>query len=91
MARTLLRHIRVKSRDELRERILKWIEEIDQSPVVHRWKPFAALDKMIRFYSGGTFACERSSQGCPQPPVPRVRHSRPFGTPPSYDVKHPHH
>jgi transposase len=38
MARTFLRHIRVQSRDELRDRILKGIEEINQSPVVPRWK-----------------------------------------------------
>jgi transposase len=38
MARTFLRHIRVQSKDELRDRILKGIEEINQSPVVHRWK-----------------------------------------------------
>ena len=47
MARTFLRHIRVQSRDELRERILKGIDEINQSPVVHRWKAFEALDDMI--------------------------------------------
>jgi hypothetical protein len=49
MTRTFLRHIRVKSRDELRERILKWIEEINQSPVVHHWKAFTALDEIITF------------------------------------------
>jgi transposase len=43
MARTFLRHIRVKSWDELRERILKGIAEINAAPVVHRWKKFDAL------------------------------------------------
>ena len=43
MARTFLRHIRVQSRDELRQRILKGIEEINELPVVHRWKAFEAL------------------------------------------------
>jgi transposase len=43
MARTFLRHIRVKSWEELRNRILKGIEEINADPVVHRWKKFAAL------------------------------------------------
>ena len=43
MARTFLRHIRVKSRDELRERILQGIAEINEAPVVHRWKAFKAL------------------------------------------------
>ncbi len=38
MARTFLRHIRVSSKDELKERILKGINEINSSPVVFRWK-----------------------------------------------------
>ena len=40
MARTFLRHIRVSSKDELKERILKGIEEINSTPVVYRWKKF---------------------------------------------------
>ena len=40
MARTFLRHIRVSSKEELKVRILKGIEEINDSPVVHRWKKF---------------------------------------------------
>ena len=43
MARTFLRHIRVQSWDELRDRILKGIAEINAAPVVHRWKKFEAL------------------------------------------------
>jgi transposase len=43
MARTFLRHIRVQSWEELRERILKGIAEINAAPVVHRWKKFEAL------------------------------------------------
>ena len=43
MARTFLRHIRVQSWEELRDRILKGIEEINAAPVVHRWKKFEAL------------------------------------------------
>jgi hypothetical protein len=43
MARTFLRHIRVKSWEELRDRILRAIEEINADPVVHRWKKFDAL------------------------------------------------
>ena len=42
MARTFLRHTRVASWDELRERILRGIAEINAAPVVHRWK-FEAL------------------------------------------------
>lgn len=40
MARTFLRHIRVTSKDELKERILKGINEINEVPVVYRWKKF---------------------------------------------------
>ena len=43
MTRSFLRHIRVRSWDELRERILKGIAEINAAPVVHRWKKFEAL------------------------------------------------
>jgi transposase len=44
MARTFLRHIRVHSWDELRQRILQGIAEINAAPVVHRWNKFAALE-----------------------------------------------
>lgn len=40
MARTFLRHIRVSSKEELQERILKGISEINSTPVVYRWKKF---------------------------------------------------
>jgi transposase len=40
MARTFLKNIRVNSKDELRQRILKGIEEINAAPVIHRWKKF---------------------------------------------------
>ena len=43
MARSFLRHIGVQSLDELKARILKGIEEINASPVVHRWKKFEPL------------------------------------------------
>src|SRR3972149_6542893 len=43
MARTFLRHIRVQSWNELRDRILLGIAEINQAPVVHRWKKFEML------------------------------------------------
>lgn len=43
MARTFLRHIRVQSWEELRDRILKGVDEINQAPVVHRWKKFEIL------------------------------------------------
>lgn len=40
MARTFLKHIRVHSKQELKERILLGIREINESPVIHRWKKF---------------------------------------------------
>lgn len=40
MARTFLRHIRVKSIDELKERISMGIAEFNASPVVFRWNKF---------------------------------------------------
>lgn len=40
MARTFLRHIRVASLDELKARILKGIDEMNQLPVVFRWNKF---------------------------------------------------
>lgn len=40
MARSFLRHIRVSSKKELKERILQGIEEINSSPVVYRWSKF---------------------------------------------------
>ena len=40
MARTFLRHIRVTSKDDLKQRILKGIAEINTSPVVFRWNKF---------------------------------------------------
>jgi hypothetical protein len=44
MTRTFLRHIRVASWEELRDRILLGIAEINAAPVVHRWKKFGALE-----------------------------------------------
>jgi len=43
MSRTFLRHIRVQSWEELRDRILLGVAEINAAPVVHRWKNFKAL------------------------------------------------
>jgi transposase len=40
MARTFLRHIRVTSINELKARILKGIDEMNDTPVVFRWKKF---------------------------------------------------
>jgi transposase len=38
MARAFLRGIRVKSKEELVERIYKYMDEVNASPVVYRWK-----------------------------------------------------
>jgi len=40
MARTFLRKIRVASKQELKEGILLGINEINQQPVVHKWRAF---------------------------------------------------
>jgi transposase len=40
MARTFMRHIRVASLDELKQRILKGIEEMNAQPVRFQWKNF---------------------------------------------------
>ena len=40
MARTFLRHIRVTSKDDLKQRILKGIAETNASLVVFRWNKF---------------------------------------------------
>jgi transposase len=40
ISRTFLRRIRVDSKEELKQRILKGITEINAEPVVHKWKKF---------------------------------------------------
>jgi transposase len=40
MARTFLKHIRVTSKKELKDRILLGIKEVNDSPIVHRWRKF---------------------------------------------------
>jgi hypothetical protein len=47
MARTFPRHIRVQSWEELRDRILKGITEINADPVVHRWRKLQALSTEV--------------------------------------------
>lgn len=44
MARTFLRGMRVESWQEMKERILRGIAEINEAPVVHRWTNFTALE-----------------------------------------------
>ena len=38
MAKTLLRAIRVHTKNELKERLQQWLQEINESPVIFRWK-----------------------------------------------------
>ncbi|HIJ68907.1 MAG TPA: IS630 family transposase [Deltaproteobacteria bacterium] len=38
MAKAFLRGLRVQSKEELSARILKWLDEINESPVIFRWK-----------------------------------------------------
>jgi transposase/uncharacterized protein YoaH (UPF0181 family) len=38
MAHSMLRHIRVTSKAELKERIERYLDEVNQAPVVFRWK-----------------------------------------------------
>lgn len=40
IARTFLKHIRMNSKQELKKRITLGLEEINDAPVVHRWKKF---------------------------------------------------
>jgi hypothetical protein len=38
MTRQMLRGIRVESKEELKERIYRYFEEVNREPVVYRWK-----------------------------------------------------
>ncbi|WP_242652431.1 hypothetical protein [Desulfofarcimen acetoxidans] len=38
MAKSMLRAIRVKTKEELKDRIYKYIKEINDCPTVYRWK-----------------------------------------------------
>ena len=49
MARTFLKGIRVTSKQELKQRILKGIAEINEEPVIHRWKKFDIFENMSTF------------------------------------------
>jgi len=47
MSRTFLKNIRVNSKDELRQRILKGVEEINAAPIIHRWKNFKFAQNIL--------------------------------------------
>ena len=36
-ARSVLRHIRVGSKHELKQRIMEFIHDLNRDPVIHRW------------------------------------------------------
>ena len=36
-ARSVLRHIRVNSTHELKQRIIEFISDLNRDPVIHRW------------------------------------------------------
>jgi hypothetical protein len=38
MTKQMLRGIRVESKEELKERIYRYFEEVNREPVVYRWK-----------------------------------------------------
>jgi len=38
MARSVLRHIRVSSKDELTQRLMAFVNDINREPVVHTWR-----------------------------------------------------
>ena len=37
MARSVLRHIRVASKEELKARILAYLDDLNRAPVIHTW------------------------------------------------------
>ena len=51
ISRTFLKRIRVESKEELKQRILKGIEEINSEPVVHSWKNFDFVSNTQEVYS----------------------------------------
>lgn len=45
VARRFLKGIRVNSKEELKERILRAIKELNEEPVVHRWRKFDLIEQ----------------------------------------------
>ena len=56
MTRTFLRQIQVGLKKELKERILLGIAEINEMPIVHRWKAFEALQISTESGHTGSFS-----------------------------------
>jgi len=38
LVRSTLRHIRVSSKDELKQRLIVFISDMDREPIVHTWR-----------------------------------------------------
>jgi len=47
MVKTFLKNICVSSKEELKERILFGVAEINKNPVIHQWKNFSFLKKYL--------------------------------------------
>ena len=45
MTRSFLRHMRAQSKEELIERLYRYIKEINEAPVIFRWK--YRLDEVV--------------------------------------------
>ena len=49
MARSMLRGIRFASKDELKARILVYLDDLNRDPVIHRWTH--TIDAVMRYES----------------------------------------
>ena len=47
MARTFLKYIRVSSKEELKIRILLWVKEVNDAPVIFSWKNFEFAETIL--------------------------------------------
>ena len=43
-ARSVLRHIRLGSKHELKQRIIEFIDDLNRDPVIHRWQYRIGVD-----------------------------------------------
>ena len=55
MTKTFLKNIRVSSKEELKERILLGVAEINKNPVIHQWKSFSFVKKYLNPLLHSTF------------------------------------
>src|SRR4029077_13151426 len=61
LARSVLRHIRVTSKHELKERLMAFISDINREPVVHTWqyKIDDAASPYVRYFGNIILVCWR--------------------------------